>query len=215
MTASRTSQRQETFDRILATALDLFVTKGFEGTTVDQIAAAAGVTKGAIYFHFRNKAELLLELLDQVERSFVDPMDQCVRRAGPAALDKMVAFAHQQSELGVGRTKLAILAIRTSSDFARDDARFGPKIRHIYRRLYDILEDVIELGKAQGSFRTDISTRQLASFVISAHDGTFLEWQRRGLELKPPEIIYTFRSLILDALRAGPATVIAREHKVS
>jgi len=202
MSANRGSQRQETFEKIRAAALDLFITAGFEGTTVDAIAAAAGVTKGAIYFHFQNKAELLLALLDEVERSFVDPMDQRVRRAGPGAQDKLVAFAHQQSELGVGRTKLAVLAIRSSTDFAGDDVRFGQKIRHIYRRLYDIIEDVIELGKAQGGIRTDISTRQLASFVIAAHDGTFLEWQRRGLELKPADIIHAYRTLIIEALLA-------------
>jgi len=200
VSTNRISQRQETFEKIQAAALDLFITAGYEGTTVDEIAAAAGVTKGAIYFHFQNKAELLLALLDEVERSFVDPMDQRVRRAGPSAQDKLVAFANQQSELGVGRTKLAVLAIRTSTDFAGDDARFGAKIRHIYRRLYDIIEDVIELGKAQGGIRADINTRQLASFVIAAHDGTFLEWQRRGLELKPPEIIHAFRTLIIEAL---------------
>ena len=44
----------------------------------------------------------------------------------------------------------------------------------------------------------------MASFVIATHDGTFLEWQRRGLELKPPEIIYAFRTFVLDALRATP-----------
>ena len=99
-----------------------------------------------------------------------------------------------------------MLAIRTSTDFARDDARFGPKIRHIYRRLYDIIEDIVELGKAQGAIRTDISTRQLASFVIAAHDGTFLEWQRRGLELTPAEIIYAFRELIIEALFAPGAS---------
>jgi hypothetical protein len=37
--------------------------------------------------------------------------------------------------------------------------------------------------------------------VIATHDGTFLEWQRRGLELKPPEIIHAFRTLVLDALK--------------
>ena len=77
---------------------------------------------------------------------------------------------------------------------------FRDKIGHIYRRLYAILEDIIELGKAQGEFRDDISTRQLASYIIAAHDGTFLEWQRRGLELNPPEIIHAFRRLSLDAL---------------
>jgi AcrR family transcriptional regulator len=195
------SQRQETYDRIMSAALDLFVTKGYEGTTVDQIAEAAGLTKGAIYFHFSNKGDVLDALLDQVERHFVDPMDQRVRQAGPRAIDKMVSFAHQQSELGVGNTKLAILAIRTSSGMAREDDRFHEKIRHIYRRLYAILEDIIELGKAQGDFRADMSTRQLASYVIAAHDGTFLEWQRRGLELNPPEIIQAFRTLSIDALR--------------
>ena len=198
---AKVSQRQETYDNILSAALDLFVSRGFEGTTVDAIAEAAGVTKGAIYFHFATKDDLLLALLDQVENNFVDPMDRRVRRAGPSGRDKFVAFAHQQSELGIGRTKLAILAIKTSSDFADGDARFAPRIRQIYRRLYDIVEDIIELGKARGEFRADISTRQLASFVIATHDGTFLEWQRRGLELKPPEIIYAFRTLVLDALQ--------------
>ncbi len=196
----RLPQRQETHDKILAAALDLFVSRGFEGTTVDAIAEAAGVTKGAIYFHFETKDDVLLALLDQVERNFIDPMDRRVRRAGPSGRDKFVAFAHQQSELGIGRTKLAILAIKISSDYAEGNARFAPRIRQIYRRLYDIVEDIIELGKAQGEFRTEVSTRQLASFVIATHDGTFLEWQRRGLELKPPEIIYAFRTLVLDAL---------------
>lgn len=196
----RLPQRQETHDKILAAALDLFVSRGFEGTTVDAIAEAAGVTKGAIYFHFETKDDVLLALLDQVERNFIDPMDRRVRRAGPSGRDKFVAFAHQQSELGIGRTKLAILAIKISSDYAEGNARFAPRIRQIYRRLYDIVEDIIELGKAQGEFRTEVSTCQLASFVIATHDGTFLEWQRRGLELKPPEIIYAFRTLVLDAL---------------
>lgn len=136
-------------------------------------------------------------------------MDRRVRRAGPSGREKFVAFAHQQSELGIGRTKLAILAIKISSDYAEGNARFAPRIRQIYRRLYDIVEDIIELGKAQGEFRTEVSTRQLASFVIATHDGTFLEWQRRGLELKPPEIIYAFRTLVLDALSKSHRTKTA------
>jgi AcrR family transcriptional regulator len=207
----KVTQRQETYDKIVSAALDLFVSRGYEGTTVDAIAEAAGVTKGAIYFHFATKDDVLLSLLDLVESNFVDPMDRRVRRAGPSAREKFVAFAHQQSELGIGRTKLAILAIKTSSDYAEGDARFAPRIRQIYRRLYDIVEDIVELGKARQEFRTDVSTRQLASFVIATHDGTFLEWQRRGLELKPPEIIHAFRTMVLDALERTPAAQPARD----
>lgn len=41
-------------------AFDLFVEKGFDNVNLDQIAAAAGVTKGSLYWHFKNKQELIL-----------------------------------------------------------------------------------------------------------------------------------------------------------
>lgn len=197
-------QRQQSYERVLDAALDLFVTHGYHAASVGQIAEAASLTKGAIYFHFENKAAVLLALLDMVERNFVDPLDRRVRRAGPDAKDKFVAFAHQQSELGIDNTKLAILAIMASSEFGLDDVRFGPRIRQIYRRLYDIVEDIIDLGKARGEFRVDVNTQHMASYVLATHDGTFLEWHRRGLDLSPKEITLAYRSMTLDALIGHP-----------
>src|SRR5512142_87684 len=46
---------------LMATAIDCFARYGYQGTSIDRIASAAGVTKGAIYYHFRDKEELLFE----------------------------------------------------------------------------------------------------------------------------------------------------------
>jgi TetR/AcrR family acrAB operon transcriptional repressor len=54
----------ETRRLLLEKAGELFETQGIEATTLDQIAAAAGVTKGAIYDHFANKTELVFELFE-------------------------------------------------------------------------------------------------------------------------------------------------------
>lgn len=54
----------ETRRLLLEKAGELFETKGIDATSLDQIAAAAGVTKGAIYDHFANKTELVFELFD-------------------------------------------------------------------------------------------------------------------------------------------------------
>ena len=49
-------------ERLLAVATRLFAEKGFEGTSVQEIVAAAGVTKGAMYHYFASKDDLLYEI---------------------------------------------------------------------------------------------------------------------------------------------------------
>src|SRR5215469_10328835 len=53
----------ETRDRLLRAAADEFAVRGYDGTRVADIAAAAGVSNGALYAHFASKAELLLAAL--------------------------------------------------------------------------------------------------------------------------------------------------------
>jgi AcrR family transcriptional regulator len=53
----------DTRARILDTALELFSEQGFDGTTLKQIADRLGVTKAALYYHFRSKEDLLLALV--------------------------------------------------------------------------------------------------------------------------------------------------------
>ena len=56
-------------ERLLKVALQLFAEKGFEGTSVREIASAAEVTKPTIYYHFKSKEGLYLELLEQLCRT--------------------------------------------------------------------------------------------------------------------------------------------------
>lgn len=56
--------------RILASALSLFVKKGYERTTFTDIASRLGMTKGAVYWHFDSKEKLLVTLLDEMLKKF-------------------------------------------------------------------------------------------------------------------------------------------------
>ena len=49
--------------QILGAALDVFAEKGFARATMDEIAEAAGITKGTIYLYFKSKKDLLLEVI--------------------------------------------------------------------------------------------------------------------------------------------------------
>lgn len=64
-TRAARAQRREARDELLSAALRVFAEHGYRDASVDQIAAAAGYSKGALYWHFASKEEVLFALLDE------------------------------------------------------------------------------------------------------------------------------------------------------
>lgn len=78
----------ETRTRILDTAEQVFLKNGVSHTSLADIAEAAGVTRGAIYWHFKNKADLFDAMMQRVSL----PMEQMVARASSEDLDDPLTF---------------------------------------------------------------------------------------------------------------------------
>lgn len=62
---TRTDKSQAMIDKILVTASHLFVQKGYEKTSMQDIAQTAGISKGAIYHHFQSKSDIIFAVLKQ------------------------------------------------------------------------------------------------------------------------------------------------------
>jgi TetR/AcrR family acrAB operon transcriptional repressor len=78
---------------IVDAALGCFDRHGIANSTLDQIAAAAGVTKGAIYHHFKGKREILHEIREQVSLPLLDEADTDLLHAGERpALERVERF---------------------------------------------------------------------------------------------------------------------------
>src|SRR5687767_11553124 len=96
---TKRAQREASLESLLEAALALFVSQGYRHTSVEEIAEAAGLTKGAIYFYFRSKESLLIALLERAEQAVAAPAQRRIAAAGPTAADKLVAFMHGQAKL--------------------------------------------------------------------------------------------------------------------
>lgn len=200
--ATKRAQRKASIEGLHAAALSLFVSQGYQHTSVERVAARAGLTKGSVYFYFGTKAALLLALLDQVEEIVVAAAAARVDAAGPSAPDKLVAFLHGQAVLGVERWEYVLLLILMSLEFHGQDGPVGDRIAAIYGRLYTAVEGIIASGKQAGEFRDDVPTREQAALVMAAHDGTFLEWHRRGAVLDGAALVRALRTAMLAGLAA-------------
>lgn len=197
---TKRAQREASVENLLGAALSLFVRQGYKHTSVEAIADAVGLTKGSVFFYFGAKAKLLDRLLDRVEEIVVDAMEARVAAAGTDPRAQIVAFIHGQSMLGVEGWEYVLLLILMSLEFRDAGDAIETRIATIYDRLYAAIEAIIEDGKAAGVFRTDINSREQAAIVMAGHDGTFLQWHRRGRALYGEELVRALRTFTLAGL---------------
>ncbi len=198
--ATRKAQREASIEQLLDAALRLFVSQGYRQTNLEAIASAAGFTKGAVYFYFRSKERVLLELLKRVHNVVVDEALEAAAAAGPGAADRLVAFLHHQSRLGVTHRDAVLLLILMSLEFSDREGAVRRALRRSYRRIYAFVEDLIADGQRKGEFRKDLHCRELCAIVMAIHDGTFLEWYRRSQALNGPDLVRALRGVLLRGI---------------
>ena len=177
---------------------------GYRATTVDTIASDVGLTKGAVYFYFKNKTAIMLRLLHEAERIVVDPVVTRIEGINASAIDKLVAFLNHVSMIALQHPQHRLLLILTSIEFYASNTEIEVRVRDIYRRLYSCVEHVIHQGQVQGSIRVDIRSHELTSIVMAYFDGTLIEWYRRPGELDGKSLTLAARSTLLDGIRAKP-----------
>jgi AcrR family transcriptional regulator len=190
-------QRISSTEKILTGALELFVRNGYRATTIDQIAAKAGLTKGAIYFYYKTKEAIMLTLLEQARRYVVDPVEGNVGSAGPSAETRLIRFIHGQSMLGLTRPQHVLLLILVSIEFAGTGGEIETSVQKIYGLMYEQVGRLIADGQKDAVFRNDLDARQLTAIVMAGHDGVLLEWHRRPRDLTGRDLTEALREVML------------------
>lgn len=197
---TKRGQRLESTEKILASALRLFVSKGYRSATIDDIARACALTKGAVYFYFPTKAAILLALLEEIEDVMVRKMVARVSQAGPLVADKLIAFLHSGAGTGNEKPELILLFILMLLEFNGAGDEIEARVKAIYQQICMSVEEVVHRGKLAGEFRTDLETHEIAAVVMAMYNGTFMEWYCRPNYLKGRELVRAAREVTLHGI---------------
>ena len=197
---TKRAQRDGSVDRLLSAAKALFVSKGYRATTLEQIASAAHLTKGAVYFHFGAKESVLLKLLERVVVDVLNPAVQVLESPEGPVTEKLIQFMRIHGEMGLTRREDLLLLISMSIEFAGQNGEAADRIKAMYQMLYRPLEALIRRGQAAGEIRRDAPSAELAAIVVAMHDGAFLEWYRRGEQLDGRNLVRASLSVLLHGL---------------
>jgi TetR/AcrR family transcriptional regulator, cholesterol catabolism regulator len=186
--------------KIVAAAADLFARNGFGATSLDDIGEALGVTKGALYYHIKNKEEILKLIFMTVLTVSEEPLRQIVQAELPPTEKLRRAIFHH----------VAVAADRSPAMlvFYREDVHLtGPFAREIaarkkaYERLF---EKIIEEGIALGQFRPEADPR-IATFGILGMCNWLSQWYRPGRAYNPQQIALIFSQMTEFGLVVTPA----------
>ena len=193
-------RRRTSIKSVLDAALTLFVTQGYDATSMDDIARQAGLTKGALYFYFKDKLALLHALLERTESELFDPIFEAIRPAELSATDRIIALSNGFARIGAERPELPLLHVLVSLQMRGRDNIVESKVIEIYNRLHDEIETIVAAGQSSGEFATAIPAADQAAVVVALIDGLLLEWHRFGKRFDGAALARSARNLILNGL---------------
>ncbi|MEW6138921.1 MAG: TetR/AcrR family transcriptional regulator [Thermodesulfobacteriota bacterium] len=188
-----------TESKILNAALELFVRKGYHGTSINDISKKVGVTKGAIYAHYSSKGELLLRLIDEFKSRFIGGMIEALQESSGNALDKIHRVISFNSRFAVENQELCVFQTFLTTELYAD-VDFEPALNQVYREYQKVISELVRQGVRQGLFKRDLDPAITALTFMALHDGVLHQWTLNKRHLDGELYVRTFREIFLYGL---------------
>jgi len=150
----------ETRQQLLLAALKSFADRGYAATSVQEIVDAAQVSKPALYYYFKDKADLFQALVDHAHDERFRLMQQAAER-GQTIGEKLEEVVAAIFEFSLQNRELMRLAFATAFA-AAGEAPGHTRCREKGRRNFEFLRSLIEEGQASGQLVSDLTADELA-----------------------------------------------------
>ncbi|MEU4828740.1 TetR/AcrR family transcriptional regulator [Actinomadura citrea] len=193
--AARAGRRAE----LLATAAEVFASQGYSATTVRQVADAAGILGGSLYYHFDSKESMADEILS----TFLDDMWAAYDRvldAGLSARDTLEAVV-VESFRSIDKHRPAVVLYQNESKHLATSERFR-YLLDSQRRFEEMWLSLLDRGVKEGAFRADLDRTLIYRFI---RDTVWVaaNWYQHGGRLSADDIAKQYLAMFLEGIRAS------------
>ena len=168
----------ETRHQILDAAEQVFLARGVARTSLQDVAAAAGVTRGAVYLHFEDKADLFEAMMDRVMMPCETAMAEALAGADEQALARVAALAVLPLR-EVATHDQVQRVFRIAMHFTEYTEELAPvQQRHLesVAEFQAQLETLLRRAQAAGAIGPDFAPRAAAIGLFALVDGLMRHW---------------------------------------
>ena len=186
---------------LIDAARDLFTAKGFQQTSMNDIARAAGVSDGLAYRYFTSKRALLLAVLDRFYGRLIDDLERSVAERSDFAA-RLSALVERHLDVFVHdleMCRLFISEVRNFSDYAGSDEH------DLNRRYTSILLRILEDGRAEGRVLASIDDRIVRDMLFGGIEHLAWRHAANGHAIDTAQAARDVTALLLGGLTRKPA----------
>lgn len=160
--AQRKDKSQAMREKILNTATQLFIQKGSEKTSMQDIAQTAGISKGAIYHHFKSKDEIVLAVIRSRQELMEEEMKQWLKATeNLTGREQLQTILKSNLESQTARATDGIVG-----EYEKDAGFILTMMRDNLRIGAPLVSDIIKKGMADGSLRTQYPDQAAEVFLL-------------------------------------------------
>ena len=193
-TRSGSGRRRYDIDSLTDVALRVFARKGYDGASMDDVAAEAGITKAGIYHHVSGKEALLARGLGRALDALFAILDERDAKDGKAA-DRLRYVVRRVAETTTAHlVEVSILfRARGNSEVERDALE--------RRRRFDhAVADLVTQAQSEGDVRADLDPR-LVTRLCFGMSNSIVEWYRPGGSIDARTITEAVLRILFEGLR--------------
>lgn len=183
------SRREE----LLNIAATVFAEKGFQGSTVREIADKAGILSGSLYHHFKSKEEMAAE----VTRRYWDDLElanQAAVQSSDNPAEQLRALVHTSVRMSL-RRRDEVRILHQDWHYIQAFGNFDARFREVQQTWHE----VIDAGVRNGDFRRDLNQGMVYLTIMGAL-AWFPRWYREEGPLQPERIAEMQADLFLEGL---------------
>lgn len=193
-------QGENTLSRIIKEAIRLFSAKGYHGTSIDDITQAAGITKGAFYWHFKSKEDLLRKFLEEWETRFLDGLIRATEGVKGGFLAKLQKVNRYTAAFGFYNRELCVSFTTLSAELIGGGHAIEKYFRSVYGKYQNFLIKIINEGKRENVFKKELDSIHASLIFMAFHDGLLLQWSMNRDNIDGEAFLSTYRAILTDGI---------------
>jgi AcrR family transcriptional regulator len=163
-------------ERILDESIRLFLSKGFSGSTTNELVRLAGVSKGALYWHFKDKFDILTHILDKYSQEFIDALNEYLDSCEGGFAQKFNMFYKFSSEFARDNRELLLVFTSLLVEFAGTQSEIEKRMKNINNQYVSMIQTIIEEGLQEGSVKKEVNAVIHARIIAAALMGSHVQW---------------------------------------
>ena len=187
--------------RLLDVSVGVFIERGYEGTSMEDLSHRLGISKSAIYHHVSGKDELLRLGVNRALDALFAVVEEEASTAGKA-IDRLEHVVRRSVEVLVEDLPFVTLLLRV-----RGNTKVERQALTRRREFDRFVSDLVAQAEAEGSIRPDVDPA-LTSRLLFGMVNSIIEWYRPGRGVRPAQIADAVTKIAFDGLRNGVAAPV-------